>query len=63
MRDNLINPFVPEWVQISLYIVSPVNHALDNFDTVRTLGIYKYTFFETLKALSRGGNDFRIWMI
>lgn len=63
MRDNIFNPFVPEWVQIGLYTVSLVNHALDNFDTVRTLGIYKYTFFETLKALSRGGNDFRIWMI
>ena len=49
-----------EWVQIGLYTVSSVNHVLDNFEPVLILGIYKYTLFETLKALSRDGNDFRI---
>ena len=52
MRDKLF--------KIGLYTV---NYVLENFESVHILGMYKYTLFEILKALSRDGNDFRIWMI
>lgn len=47
MRDKLF--------KIGLYTV---NYVLENFESVHILGMYKYTLFEILKALSRDGNDF-----